>query len=99
CDKCDLLHSGCLLWTQNTPLYLLKQVTTVFISKTCRRWYTRLVPTLVHPLLQAMPDGRRALLDAMKKRGELPVEALAEAVGVTISGARQHLSGLERDGL
>jgi len=46
-----------------------------------------------------MPDGRRALLDAMKKRGELPVEALAEAVGVTISGARQHLSGLERDGL
>ena len=46
-----------------------------------------------------MPATRRVLLDALKKRGRLPIEALAEAAEITVSGARQHLTALERDGL
>lgn len=46
-----------------------------------------------------MPATRRRLLDALKRRGRLPVEALAVAAEVTVSGARQHLTALERDGL
>jgi DeoR family suf operon transcriptional repressor len=46
-----------------------------------------------------MPTTRRLMLDTLKKRGRLPVEALAEAAEITVSGARQHLTALERDGL
>jgi DeoR family transcriptional regulator, suf operon transcriptional repressor len=53
----------------------------------------------VHPALEAMPETRRAMLTALKRRGELGVEELASATGITSSGARQHLSTLERDGL
>ena len=54
---------------------------------------------VAHPVLSAMPATRRVMLDALKKRGRLAVEALAEAAGITVSGARQHLSALEDDGL
>ena len=39
------------------------------------------------------------MLDALKKRGEMRVEDLAGEAGITVSGARQHLGGLELDGL
>jgi DeoR family suf operon transcriptional repressor len=54
---------------------------------------------VAHPVLAALPDTRRQLLDALKKRGPQTVEALAAAGGITVSGARQHLSALEKDGL
>jgi DeoR family transcriptional regulator, suf operon transcriptional repressor len=52
-----------------------------------------------HPALTALPMTRRALLNVLKRRGELPVEALADQLGMTVSGARQQLAALERDGL
>lgn len=60
--------------------------------------YTRAV-TQAHPTLNSLPDTRRAMLDALKRHGELRADDLATASGITASGARQHLTGLERDGL
>jgi DeoR family suf operon transcriptional repressor len=54
---------------------------------------------VAHPVLSAMPTTRRLLLDALKRRGRLPIEALAATAEITVSGARQHLTALERDGL
>jgi DeoR family transcriptional regulator, suf operon transcriptional repressor len=54
---------------------------------------------LVSPTLVAMPETRRAMLNALKKRGELLAEELAEISGITASGTRQHLQALEADGL
>jgi DeoR family transcriptional regulator, suf operon transcriptional repressor len=53
----------------------------------------------VHPALSAMPETRQSILGALKKRGELRAEDLAETSGITASGARQHLQSLEMDGL
>jgi DeoR family transcriptional regulator, suf operon transcriptional repressor len=54
---------------------------------------------LVSPNLAAMPETRRTMLNALKKRGELLAEELAEISGITASGTRQHLQALEADGL
>ena len=53
----------------------------------------------VSPALAAMPETRRTMLNALKKRGELRAEELAEIGGITASGTRQHLQALEADGL
>jgi predicted ArsR family transcriptional regulator len=50
-------------------------------------------------LLDLIPEARREILKLLKRRGPLPVEDLAEALAITVSGARQHLAGLERDGV
>jgi DeoR family transcriptional regulator, suf operon transcriptional repressor len=46
-----------------------------------------------------MPETRRAILTLLKKRGSSRSEAIAASIGVTLSGTRQHLTALERDGL
>ena len=43
-------------------------------------------------LLDSLPSTRRTLLDTLKRRGEARVDELAEALGVTVSAVRQHLS-------
>ena len=55
--------------------------------------------TAIHPALAAMPETRRAILNALKRRGALHAEDLAEHTGVTPSGIRQHLQALTADGL
>lgn len=50
-------------------------------------------------LLDLIPEARREILKTLKLRGPLPVEAVAEKLDITVSGARQHLTGLERDGV
>jgi predicted ArsR family transcriptional regulator len=50
-------------------------------------------------LLDLIPEARREILKLLKRHGPLPVEDLAEALAITVSGARQHLAGLERDGV
>ncbi len=57
------------------------------------------MPVAEHPALTALPPTKRVLLNSMKRAGELSVEALAEAADLTVSAARQQLTGLERDGL
>jgi DeoR family suf operon transcriptional repressor len=47
----------------------------------------------------ALPAGRRAVLYAVRRRGEATAEQVAEQLEMTVSGARQHLSALTRDGL
>jgi DeoR family transcriptional regulator, suf operon transcriptional repressor len=51
------------------------------------------------PTLGSLPATRREILLALKKRGEASVDELASAVGVTVSGVRQHLAGLAGAGL
>jgi DeoR family suf operon transcriptional repressor len=46
-----------------------------------------------------LPAGRRAVLYAVRRRGEATAEQVAEQLGMTVSGARQHLSALVADGL
>jgi DeoR family transcriptional regulator, suf operon transcriptional repressor len=57
------------------------------------------MPTDLHPALVNMPEMRRAILTLLKKRGSSRSEAIAASIGVTLSGTRQHLTALERDGL
>jgi DeoR family suf operon transcriptional repressor len=49
--------------------------------------------------LSSLPEGRRRILELIKRGGELPAETIAADLGITLSGARQHLLALERDGL
>ena len=51
------------------------------------------------PPAPPLPGGRRAVLYAVRRRGEATAEQVAEQLGMTISGARQHLSALAGDGL
>ncbi len=57
------------------------------------------MPTEIHPALSAMPETRRQILTLLKKRGSARSEGIAETIGVTLSGTRQHMTALERDGL
>jgi DeoR family suf operon transcriptional repressor len=52
-----------------------------------------------HPALTALPVTKRALLNHLKRRGDLSADQLAESLDMTVSGVRQQLSGLQRDGL
>jgi len=45
-----------------------------------------------------LPAGRRAVLYAVRRRGEATAEQVADQLDMTVSGARQHLSALSRDG-
>jgi DeoR family suf operon transcriptional repressor len=54
----------------------------------------------VHPRGEtALSAGRRAVLYAVRRRGEASAEQVAEQLGMSASGARQHLSALVDDGL
>jgi DeoR family suf operon transcriptional repressor len=57
-----------------------------------------MAPT-AHAALTTIPASKRALLNTLKKRGECSAEYLAEALDMTVSGIRQHLASLQRDGL
>jgi predicted ArsR family transcriptional regulator len=46
-----------------------------------------------------IPAGRRAVLYAVRRCGDATVEEVAEQLGITVSGARQHLSSLAEHGL
>jgi DeoR family suf operon transcriptional repressor len=49
--------------------------------------------------LASLPESRRRILEHVKRHGEAEADAIAADLGVTLSGARQHLTALERDGL
>ena len=48
--------------------------------------------------LPTLPTGRRAVLYALRRRGEATAEQVAEQLGMTVSGARQHLTALADEG-
>jgi DeoR family transcriptional regulator, suf operon transcriptional repressor len=50
------------------------------------------------PTLAGLPETRRRILVALKKRGEAGVDGLAGDVGITVSAVRQHLAGLSASG-
>jgi DeoR family transcriptional regulator, suf operon transcriptional repressor len=54
---------------------------------------------LAAPTLSTLAPTRRQILESLKKRGELTADDLAEQLGLTTSGVRQHLVGLTSDGL
>jgi DeoR family suf operon transcriptional repressor len=49
--------------------------------------------------LASLPETRRQILELLKRCGEADTEAIAAALGITPSGARQHLTALAHDGL
>ena len=49
--------------------------------------------------LPSLPAGRREVLYAVRRRGEATAEQVAEQLGMTASGARQHLTALVDAGL
>jgi DeoR family suf operon transcriptional repressor len=54
---------------------------------------------MTDPGTPPLPAGRRAVLYAVRRRGEATAEQVAEQLEITVSGARQHLSALVDDGL
>jgi len=54
---------------------------------------------LAAPTLATLPPTRRDIVQALKKRGEMAADELAEQLNLTTSGVRQHLVGLTSDGL
>src|SRR5215204_3539154 len=46
-----------------------------------------------------LPEGRRRVLYAIRRRGEATAEQVAEQLRMTVRGARQHLTALVEDGL
>src|SRR6266496_5598968 len=52
----------------------------------------------LNPTLASLPATRRALLIALKKKGEAGVEDLARALEITVSAVRQHPAGLATAG-
>ena len=46
-----------------------------------------------------LPAGRRAVLYAVRRIGDATVDEIAEALDMTVSGARQHLTSLTEHGL
>ncbi len=49
--------------------------------------------------LNSLPTSRREILEVIKKSGEADIELVSRRLCITASGARQHLTALERDGL
>ncbi|OWY60075.1 hypothetical protein B7486_71140, partial [cyanobacterium TDX16] len=47
----------------------------------------------------SLPEGRRAVLYAVRRRGDATADQVAEQLEITVSGARQHLSALVESGL
>jgi DeoR family suf operon transcriptional repressor len=45
-----------------------------------------------------MPEGRRAVLYALRRRGQASADDIARQLDMTVSGARQHLTALVDDG-
>ena len=51
------------------------------------------------PVMPPVPAGRRAVLYAVRRRGDASAEDVAADLGITVSGARQHLAALVQAGL
>ena len=49
--------------------------------------------------LNSLPETRRRILGQIKRGGNTTADAIAAELGVTLSGARQTLTALEREGL
>src|SRR5947208_2193965 len=47
----------------------------------------------------SLPSGRRSVLFTVRRLGDASAEEVADALGITVSGARQQLSALADDGL
>src|ERR1700709_618696 len=45
-----------------------------------------------------LPEGRRAVLYALRRRGQATADDVARQLDMTVSGARQHLTALVDDG-
>ena len=51
------------------------------------------------PETKDIPVGRAGVLDRVKREGPVTAEALADTLGITAMAVRQHLAGLEAEGL
>ena len=57
------------------------------------------MPTMSPRSPQPVSEAQRAVLYALRRRGECTTDGLAEALGMSVSGARQHLAALTEAGL
>jgi DeoR family transcriptional regulator, suf operon transcriptional repressor len=47
----------------------------------------------------SISESRRSVIDALKRRGDASAEELADELGITVAGIRQHLTTLADEGL
>ena len=52
-----------------------------------------------HAAISALPETRQMIMRILKREGSVGADRLAGEIGITLSGARQHLTALEQDGL
>lgn len=52
----------------------------------------------VNALLKLVPQPRRSIIMYLAEHGSVQIETVAAFLGITVSGARQHMAALERDG-
>jgi predicted ArsR family transcriptional regulator len=55
--------------------------------------------TRAQAALSVLPETRQLILRILKRDGTAGADRLAAEIGITLSGARQHLTALEQDGL
>lgn len=53
----------------------------------------------MHPAFALIPRTRQRILWHIKMHGDAQAEGIAEHIGISLSGARQHLTALEAEGL
>lgn len=58
-----------------------------------------MVPCCMTDALNSLPESRRRTLEQIKRQGVATAESIAAGLDITLSGARQTLTALERDGL
>ena len=56
-------------------------------------------PEAGHRVPPPLSEARRDVLYAVRRRGEASVDQVADSLGMTVSGARQHLAALDEAGL
>lgn len=55
--------------------------------------------SVTYSALQSLPPTRRRIIEIIKRSGGSRAEEVADGLGISVQGTRQHLTALERDGL
>ncbi len=79
--------------------FRIKRVNAVYIVFSLSFGYLMAMNDPGGSSLDLLPEGRRQVLTALKEAGTLAAEEIAKTLGISVSGARQQLAALARQGL
>ncbi len=77
----------------------IKRLNSVYIVFSPSSGYLPAVNNTRGSSLDLLPEGRRQVLTTLKEAGTLAAGKIAETLGISVSGARQHLAALAGQGL